>query len=333
MRYKTKSLIDWEKKSEDMEFVREYRTLIESKQREIDEWEKEKARTLPDDHRHGVLQRWIEEGRATIMKWEETIKKYLADIDNKVKIEVKAITKLEKMIDEKVRLDFYDRRVEIIVLKYKNPEVEKECVRRIIDKTSYPYKLNLYDNRPNTANMSRIWNYLVKQATCPYVLIMDSDAFVETDGWLEKLMDVIKEKRDAGVVVPIAGEGGSVSTFQAMNPQNPGRVFQAENHVSGYCFLFRRKLIEEIGEFDEEFYVFGQDSDWFERILEQDKWKIYYHTGVLVRHGKLGGEGGTETKAAAERGEFDWRVDTERAQVLFEMRKQQRKEALLKKRQ
>jgi len=46
--------------------------------------------------------------------------------------------------------------VEIIVLKFKDPEVEVECVKRIIENTDWPFKLTVYDNRQNTASTARI---------------------------------------------------------------------------------------------------------------------------------------------------------------------------------
>src|SRR3972149_6350445 len=44
------------------------------------------------------------------------------------------------------------KRVEIIILKYKNPDVEAKCLEYIIKNTDWPYKLTVYDNRNNTAN-------------------------------------------------------------------------------------------------------------------------------------------------------------------------------------
>ena len=38
-------------------------------------------------------------------------------------------------------------RVEIIILKYKSPIIETNCINRIIDNTTHPYKLTIFDNR------------------------------------------------------------------------------------------------------------------------------------------------------------------------------------------
>src|SRR3990167_10178146 len=70
------------------------------------------------------------------------------------------------------------KRVEIIVLKYKSPDIEIECLSRIIRYTQWPYKLNVFDNRGNGPNTSKAWNKLIRESTCDYILFMDSDAFV-----------------------------------------------------------------------------------------------------------------------------------------------------------
>src|SRR3990167_2655342 len=70
------------------------------------------------------------------------------------------------------------KRVEIIVLKYKSPDMEKDCVSRIIEYTQWPYKLNIFDNRGNGPNTAKAWNKLIRESTCDYILFIDSDSFV-----------------------------------------------------------------------------------------------------------------------------------------------------------
>lgn len=162
------------------------------------------------------------------------------------------------------------RRVEIIVLKFKEePEIIDKCISRIIHNTDHPFKLTIFDNRPNNANTSRIWNKLINESSCRYVLIMDSDAFIpatKTDPcWLTRMMESIDE---TGFVIPVSnrseGQGQKVGS-----PLPYPDVTINKGIWSGYCFLFDREgKWREIGGFDERFYIYGQDSEFAYRVAE-----------------------------------------------------------------
>lgn len=154
-------------------------------------------------------------------------------------------------------------RVEIIMLKFKeDPEIIDKAILRIIHNTDWPFKLTIFDNRLNNANTSRIWNKLVREATCPYVLIIDSDAYIpakKTDPcWLTRMMQSIDE---TGVVIPVSSKGGGAHQHVS-GPENYPSTAINRDAWSGYCFLFSKAAYDRIGPFDERFYMYGQDSEW-----------------------------------------------------------------------
>lgn len=186
--------------------------------------------------------------------------------------EIKEIQELAKI---PMKSEQETKRVEIIMLKFnESPEVIDEAVLRLIHLTDYPFKLNLYDNRPNTANTSRIWNKLVADSTCDYVLIIDSDAYVPElePCWLTRMMESIDE---TGIVIPVSDTAGG--SHQHVNGPKEG-TYLNNDMWSGYCFLFKKEVWEET-KFDERFYIYGQDSYWAYKtegaMMRKD---------VLVRH-------------------------------------------------
>ncbi|MFA6097559.1 MAG: glycosyltransferase [Candidatus Paceibacterota bacterium] len=158
-----------------------------------------------------------------------------------------------------------DKRVEIIVLTYKHPEIEAECLKRIIENTKN-YKITVYDNSMNDANMSKIWNRLLKETTCDYICIMDSDAYIETKDWLAELQKVLDSDEKMAAVGP-----------------SMGADFPTDGTLSGYCFLFKKQILETIGYFDEKFVLYGQECDWMYRILEAG-YKMQKVDSVIVKH-------------------------------------------------
>jgi len=190
-------------------------------------------------------------------------------------MDIKGIANLAK---EPMTDDIENRRVEIIMLKFKEePEVIDEAVTRIIHNTDYPFKLTLFDNRLNSPNTSRIWNKLIKESTCDYVLIMDSDAYVPKlePCWLTRMMESIDE---LGIVVPVSDCAGGAN--QRVNQADPYPSVTRNNGIwSGYCFLVHKQVFEDHGFFDERFLIYGQDSEWAHRTGG-----AMMRTDTLVRH-------------------------------------------------
>ena len=164
-----------------------------------------------------------------------------------------------------------EKRVEIIMLKFKEePAVIDKAVSRIIHNTDWPFKLTVFDNRPlegeeNNRNTARIWNKLTYDATCRYVLIIDSDAFIPAQKlspcWLTRMMESIDE---TGIVVPVSSSGGGA--HQHVNGAEPYPSMVLNRDIwSGYCFLFDREKVWNPERFDERFYIYGQDSEWAHR--------------------------------------------------------------------
>lgn len=257
--------------------------------------------------------------------------KFLRRLEGEQKFTTEAINKFIEQVERPLKNDNDINRVEICILKYNRPDCEKECVANIIDQTPYPYKLNLFDNRPNSGNMSKIWNKLIKESTCEYVLIMDSDAFVQNEYWLEGLVECFTLNRDCAVAVPLIGKSGGPMIQQGHLSEYRPEPLQINGHASGFCFLTKKSIMEELGYFDEDFYIFGQDSEMFERIMQDNKYKIYLSRRSLVHHGKDTSEVNAKdgeniwsfsnsTRKASEAGEFDWGLDTMYCQQALQMK-------------
>ncbi len=157
------------------------------------------------------------------------------------------------------------RRVEIIMLKFKEePKVIDAAIHRVIHSTDHPFKLTIFDNRLNTPNTSRAWNKLIKESTCDYILIIDSDAFVPEElspCWLSRMMERIDE---TGIVIPVSSASGGAHQHVSGAKEYPSAKRNTDIW-SGYCFLFKKAVVEQIGAFDERFYIYGQDSEWAHR--------------------------------------------------------------------
>jgi GT2 family glycosyltransferase len=77
------------------------------------------------------------------------------------------------------------------------------------------------------------------------------------------MMESIDEK---GFVIPVSSSGGGA--HQHVTGPLPYPTASVNKDIwSGYCFLFDRAGEKgEVGEFDERFYIYGQDSEFANRV-------------------------------------------------------------------
>lgn len=186
--------------------------------------------------------------------------------------------KIRKLAERPLNTEEEVKRVEIIILTFNNDDTEVKALEHLIRNTSHPYKLNLYDNTANPipGNISKIWNRLIRESTCPYVCIMDSDVFVP-ENWLTKMMDTMKR---ADVVVPLVSD---TSCNQQLADKPGEGEEELKELLAGQIVLYDKKIFEKVGMFDEEFLLYGQDTEWGMRMASKDV-KCLIRKDVLVEH-------------------------------------------------
>ena len=134
--------------------------------------------------------------------------------------------------------------------------------------------------------------------------------------------------KDIAWVGPVSGSH-STTTVQSMHPRNldPHPV---DGHLSGYCFLTKKSIYDEVGFFDEDFNFYGQESDWLERIFEKKEYKVVLAPRAHVHHGE-GDVGSLAAKQAQEESEMDIEQESSYSYYIWNIKKQQRFKAKGKK--
>jgi N-acetylglucosaminyl-diphospho-decaprenol L-rhamnosyltransferase len=69
-------------------------------------------------------------------------------------------------------------------------------------------------------------------------------------------------------------------------------VVREVDWLFGACLLVRRDAADEVGLFDEDFFMFSEETDWCYR-LRQAGWKVYFFPGAEVVHVGGGSHGGS----------------------------------------
>lgn len=205
--------------------------------------------------------------------------------------------------------------IEIIVVDNNSIDGSQNLVRE-----KYP-EVKLIVNKENIG-FSKANNIALKQINSKYVLILNPDTVLE-EGTFQKLIDFVENHPDTGVVSSklIKADGEldhacrrSFPTLSVAIPRILGlsKLFPKSKILSKYnltyldenvtyevdsvcgAFMFIPKnVIDKVGYFDEDYFMYGEDIDLCYRIKKTGK-KIYYYPEITTIH--LKGESTRKTK-------------------------------------
>jgi N-acetylglucosaminyl-diphospho-decaprenol L-rhamnosyltransferase len=151
----------------------------------------------------------------------------------------------------------------------------------------------------------------MRLASGRYFLLLNSDAWVVDDA-VEQLVQFADEHPDAAVVGPrLLNPDGSLQRSarsfptlwrltteylflrklapgsRALNAFYEGGFDHDEvrevDWLFGACLFVRRDAADEVGLFDEEFFMFSEETDWCFRF-RQAGWQVYFFPGAEVVH-------------------------------------------------
>ncbi len=152
-------------------------------------------------------------------------------------------------------------------------------------------------------------NLALSQTHGRYLLLLNTDAFPEP-GAIQSLIDFMEQRPTVGMVGPrlLYGDGFlQQSCFRFTTPlhawmENLGltRLFRrysawddyrtwnhaAEREVDfviGACLLLRREVYEQVGGFDERFFMYQEEADWQKRI-RANGWHVMFTPLANVVH-------------------------------------------------
>lgn len=169
---------------------------------------------------------------------------------------------------------------------------------------------------PRNVGLSAAWNQGIRETTAPWILFLNPDAEVWA-GDLSAFVKAGEARPDVALLGPVIRNAdgtlypsgrvfpslGQAIGHAFLGPFAPGNRFTraytmaerdrlAEREVdwvSGACMLVRRTAFEDVGEFDEGFWLYGEELDICTRLRDVG-WKVLYAPALEILH-----EGGVST--------------------------------------
>jgi len=201
--------------------------------------------------------------------------------------------------------------VEILVVDNASADGTPEHVRSL-----FP-AVDLYCNARNVGH-SRALNFGFTRTRGEFVLLLDQDTELMGD-CISRLMDFLRRHPEADLVAPrtlntdgtiqesarnfpspLSGIFGRQSRLTRWFPNNPisrrylarqnlgaSEPFEAEQ-VGGACMLFRRRMLSEVGLWDESYFAYWNDTDWCYRLRAAGK-RIFCVPDAEIYHHETSG--------------------------------------------
>jgi N-acetylglucosaminyl-diphospho-decaprenol L-rhamnosyltransferase len=195
------------------------------------------------------------------------------------------------------------RGVETVVVDNGSSDGTVEFVRR-----RYPdVRLVEAENRGLGAG----WNIGIRETTTTYVLLLNADGWM-TEGSLDGLVDFAMSRARAAVVGPrllnldgtlqrsvrgfptvwrlateylflrkLAPRSSALNAFYAGGFDHD--EVRSVEVVMGACMLLRRDAVEQVGECDEDYFLFSEETDWCFRFREAG-WEVVFFPGAQCVH-------------------------------------------------
>lgn len=173
---------------------------------------------------------------------------------------------------------------QIIIVDDGSGEETKTFLKSLLEVEQYKGKVQLFINEGELHGYAIAANIGMKKSQGEYLVLLNSDTIV-TAGWLDKMIDCAKSDDSIGVVGPLSNtasmqsvprliekgdwchndlpEDLSVSDMGQIVKKYSGRIYPQVPLINGFCMLITRKLINQIGYFDEENFGrgFGEEDD------------------------------------------------------------------------
>lgn len=201
---------------------------------------------------------------------------------------------------------------EIVVVDNASSDGSAEAVRE-----KFP-RVHLIANKKNTG-FGAANNQAMAVARGEYYLLLNSDAFPEPEA-IRALLDFMRANPQAGLSGPRTHNADGSLQLSCFRLPSPGYAWlenfwladgyrrwahdtvRRVEFVIGACMLVRREVYEQVGGFDERFFMYSEETDWQRRIHDAG-WEIVFVPQARITH--LGGASGATNRTQVNRHFFD----------------------------
>ena len=198
--------------------------------------------------------------------------------------------------------------IPVIIPYYKNKQQLKKCKKYLKNQTMYvsreiygitkPIKIKIYvhDNTYDNKYFTKAVNIGIRKfldSNCDYMIILNQDMYLEPNA-IKNMVDFMNFHVKCGIGIPLqlykdgkfVTNGGTFEAWPFGRHQrgNLGEFDDSEIYwANGTCMILRKKMIQEIGLFDENFKFICSDSD-YSFTAKSRGWQVWRISGAHGVH-------------------------------------------------
>jgi GT2 family glycosyltransferase len=179
--------------------------------------------------------------------------------------------------------------VNIIIIGYNVPKLERTCLKNVHANTTHPYLLTYYDNFNSGLTLTQVWNKLVDYSPCKYICLLNNDTEVSPD-WLTLMYEVLGKEIDGKRVGFVGPSTNSCHSRQKEVPTrelaltHKSEIEIMDQPISGFCLLFAKTTWIYLNGFDERYGLYGQESDFIDRAKQDLALECAWRKDAFVYH-------------------------------------------------
>ena len=123
-------------------------------------------------------------------------------------------------------------------------------------------------------------NYAIKKAKSKYIMCLDCDVSITNEN-ISNLLKKGKTLNSFGVLMPKIYKQNYKDLIIGYDKINKLPILSFN---TGCVMLFKKKTFLQIGSFDENYFLYFEETDFFTRCIKKNK-KIYLYEKFEVKHG------------------------------------------------
>lgn len=201
-----------------------------------------------------------------------------------------------------------DRKLEVVLVAYGVPHLVDQALAplqalavTVVDNSSSPdiaqvcerHGARYFDSGRNAGFGAGV-NLALRNLQHPGadVLLVNPDAVIDVDG-VAALREGLLAEPDLASVGPAQVDGAGKSTRVAWPFPSPwryvqeavglGRFGKQDDYVIGSVLLLRREALDQVGDFDERFFLYSEEADWARRAIRLG-WRHSVVRSVTATH-------------------------------------------------
>jgi GT2 family glycosyltransferase len=211
--------------------------------------------------------------------------------------------------------------VSVVIVSYNSADVIVPCINSVLRQKDVTFEILVVDNAstdnslevlkktafpgklvPSDENLGygRGCNLGFRSATGRYILISNPDIELHSDDALRRMVNFMESHPECGLMGPsvVRKIKPDRPSFEYLGEDYPGHLIKALPGeiawVTGACMMIPYDVYKKVGGFDEDYFLYAEETDLALRIRKKGL-KILYYSDVFVDH--IGGASERNTPA------------------------------------